>query len=576
MTLQPLPLLLALTLCATSSQAQVSSALLREGDVLTGAPVGHAIATLGSLYANDNGGFVVQTNTSDGSTTLSHAWGSGNGLSPGVLITESTYGPLVQTSFESFIGIAGDGSVSYSATGTGGPAGGFDSVWVDTVPIAVEGDPVNSLPGLFWRFGSRPGITVTGVPYFVGGTTTTSGGSTSNYGLFYGMDPQPVLLGGQLVPGLPFALKTSSSIGFDYRFSALGTHFIIDVLMDSGSTSTDSVMVVSGQGLILGGSLVQEGSPVPVSAGGLPGENWAIFDYMGINESGDYFFTGDTSGPTATDEFILKNGVIVYREGDTVDGHVLTGTMEAAFMNENGQIVYLWDVVDGTGSLEAIFVDDTLVIREGDEVDWDGDGIVDPGHIVTNLGGLAALAIGPDGTVYFTADVDTTSGNLKGFFSTKAPSTALAYCFGDGSGTVCPCGNFGSVGNGCANSTFTSGALLVASGTASVSSSTLVLAGSGLDPNQSGLYFQGENATNGGLGTLLGDGLRCAGGNIKRIQLRQSSAGGTSQTTNDIALKGGAAPGDTKRYQLWYRDAPISICGTGFNLSNGLEVVWGP
>ena len=36
MQLQPLPLLLALTLCATSSQAQVSSALLREGDVLTG------------------------------------------------------------------------------------------------------------------------------------------------------------------------------------------------------------------------------------------------------------------------------------------------------------------------------------------------------------------------------------------------------------------------------------------------------------------------------------------------------------------------------------------------------------
>jgi len=35
------------------------------------------------------------------------------------------------------------------------------------------------------------------------------------------------------------------------------------------------------------------------------------------------------------------------------------------------------------------------------------------------------------------------------------------------------------------------------------------------------------------------------------------------------------APGDVKRYQLWYRDPVTSVCGAQFNLSNGVEVTWG-
>jgi hypothetical protein len=33
--------------------------------------------------------------------------------------------------------------------------------------------------------------------------------------------------------------------------------------------------------------------------------------------------------------------------------------------------------------------------------------------------------------------------------------------------------------------------------------------------------------------------------------------------------------GDTKRYQVWYRDPNGSPCGAQFNLSNGFEIVWG-
>src|SRR5258705_3596873 len=47
------------------------------------------------------------------------------------------------------------------------------------------------------------------------------------------------------------------------------------------------------------------------------------------------------------------------------------------------------------------------------------------------------------------------------------------FCFGDGSGQACPCGNSGSSGHGCQDSNGTGGALLSASGTPSLSADTL-------------------------------------------------------------------------------------------------------
>ena len=150
-----------------------------------------------------------------------------------------------------------------------------------------------------------------------------------------------------------------------------------------------------------------------------------------------------------------------------------------------------------------------------------------------------------------------------------------AYCFGDGSGSPCPCGNSGSAGQGCANGTG-QGGLLGASGSDSVAVDSAVLSGSNLIPGQPGLYFQGDNAVNGGLGVTFGDGLRCAGGAIVRLQVATAGAGGTSATSVPLAATGGVSAGQTKRYQLWYRDPSASPCGTGFNLTNGYEITWAP
>jgi len=158
----------------------------------------------------------------------------------------------------------------------------------------------------------------------------------------------------------------------------------------------------------------------------------------------------------------------------------------------------------------------------------------------------------------------------------------VGYCFGDpGSGTPCPCtnDNDGSVpGSGCANGVFTSGAQLVGSGTASVSNDTLVLTTTHLEPSNSGLYFQADNDLSPGI--VWGDGLQCAGGQLKRIQVRFADATGTSSTTIGISAKAGnVVAGSTKRYQCWYRNTIAPPCGSGvndFNASNGYRVVWQP
>lgn len=197
--------------------------------------------------------------------------------------------------------------------------------------------------------------------------------------------------------------------------------------------------------------------------------------------------------------------------------------------------------------------------------------------------------------VTFSASQSTTTGSFPFYITwtgtcNGAPEFALLsisaglsspcaigtpYCFGDGSATFCPCSNFGYPGRGCANS-IGLGARLAAQGSASIAAADLVLRGQGLIPGQAALYFQGTTRTNAGNGVLFGDGLRCAGGTVVRIQMRVTNPAGSSQTTVDVAAAGLVSPGTTRNYQIWYRDPVGSPCGGIFNLSNGLEISWLP
>ncbi len=392
---------LAFILTAPAAFSQSPTCLLQEG----GALAGETVSSLSNTAVNQQGGFAVTTNTTDGVSTRSRVWGSSNGSAVGVLQTEATIGTYEQTAFESFFGVAGDGTVAYSATVTDTVSGvsSLDSAWLGDVPLAVQGEPIPSLPGQVWRFASRVGVTDDGQPWWVAGINSASG-VNEGAGWFFGTGATPIYRTGDMLTGISAPLD-SSPVDFDSRFSALGRHHIA-ALNTTGVAAPDVFVAIDGAALEVGGGVVGEALAC-LAVGALPGESWDNLDSLGINDRGDWFFSGDTDAAFGVDEILCKNGEILYREGDLVDGVTLTGAMEGAFMDETGTLAYVWDYVGTGGDLEALFIDDRLVLSEGDAVDFDGDGVVDPGAVIANFTGITSMRLAADRVVYVTADIDT-------------------------------------------------------------------------------------------------------------------------------------------------------------------------
>jgi len=162
-------------------------------------------------------------------------------------------------------------------------------------------------------------------------------------------------------------------------------------------------------------------------------------------------------------------------------------------------------------------------------------------------------------------------------FRVELLPNAVPICFGDGSGTACPCGNSGAPGNGCASSVNANGARLSTSGLSSLTADSLVLHGSGM-PDSSALYFQGTNAFAWGAGSAFGDGLRCAGGAVIRLRAVENVAGASQYPRpGDPPITAFQWVGpSTNIYQVWYRNAASFCTSSTFNLTNAVIVWWGP
>lgn len=152
----------------------------------------------------------------------------------------------------------------------------------------------------------------------------------------------------------------------------------------------------------------------------------------------------------------------------------------------------------------------------------------------------------------------------------------VPFCFGDGTGTPCPCGNTGGAGRGCGNSVTAPGAILFYSGTNNLGADDMVLLVGDSVPNTPGLFFSGSSAVAGGFGQTFGDGLLCASGQIRRLEVVVAGFFGDSATTQSMGTLDTLLPGDTRYYQWWYRDTAPLPCGNPFNTSNALEVTWLP
>jgi hypothetical protein len=290
-----------------------------------------------------------------------------------------------------------------------------------------------TMPGFFSTFNSRPTVSGTGIIHWVGGFTDTQGGSTQNRALFAGVGATSLLTGGDFLTGIPDPVGTSSGdIDFDFRVSRSGSLWIDQVRVDT-STTNDGVMAINGMPIMTGGGMMRESLPVPASVGGLPGEAWDNFDFLGISDAGQYLVTGDTDAATAMDEFVSLDGQIILRESTILDldGNpaTLSGSIEGGYLNQDGDWAVIWDVDDVTGSnIEALIFNGEILLVEGDLVDWNGDGVVDGADNngkVANFTGISALTVGArvGGVVniYFTADIDfngtsSSTDDLEGFF----------------------------------------------------------------------------------------------------------------------------------------------------------------
>jgi hypothetical protein len=245
-----------------------------------------------------------------------------------------------------------------------------------------------------------------------------------------------------------------------------------------------------------------------------------------------------------------------------------------------GNFTTSWTVTFLTGTLSVTPLGGSASVT--DLSGTSADSAINSGSITINSAG--DWLVDSDQTSSFSF-VDAGTGisadfTIQGFFYGTAPVTSsgpgTAFCFGDGGGTACPCGNAGGSGEGCANDTG-NGGLLSGTGSASIAANDLVLTATNLVSGP-GLYFQGNNAINGGNGNPFGDGLRCAGGGVIRLEVKFANAANnfTSATTGSISGTGGVSAGQTKRYQLWYRDpSSTAPCQSGFNFTNGYEVTWG-
>ena len=425
---------------------------------------GDVVRALGTrvIHALPNGNFVGVVNTNPqvdgfGNFPGPNSTGAGaeylfgsddRGRTPTAFYRESTinnastgFVDQEQRDFEAGGGIDNNGNISYSAD-VPDPRPGrsqfqIDGLWENEDLVYLEGDviPSGSFAGEFFRSASSVYRSPSGETRWLASIADESFDDTGiATALFRDTTTFDVIIqSGDVIPGLG-AIEIGGLTNLGWSIG--GGHFIAEVDIEPGFTSTDESITVSGAALMTAsGGLVREGQLIPAADGGLPGEVWTGFQHTDVNEAGVAVFGGFTDAPSGMDDVIVVDGEILFREGDVVDGVTLTGLPQGVAINDLGDVAFAW--------ANHLFINGQVIAGLGTAVDRDRDGVTDstigsgvfPGGRleITNL-----PAAGGDGlpVTYFVGDVafmeSGTTIQADAYFR-LAPAPELAGDFnGDG------------------------------------------------------------------------------------------------------------------------------------------------
>jgi Tol biopolymer transport system component len=329
---------------------------------------------------------------------------------------------------------------------------------------------------------------------------------------------------------------------------------------------------------------------VNVSTGGTPGNDGGLFcavsadgRFVAFSSAATNLVPGDTNG---NEDVFVRDRQLGTTERVSVDSNGMQANQLSynPSISPDGRFVAFQSTANNlvpgdTGWFFDVFVHDRL---SGATTRASVDSSGAPGNLASVEPVMSA-----DGryVVFESQASNLVSGDTNVFRDIfvrdrGSASAFVSLCFGDGTGAACPCGNTGSPASGCDNSAAAGGAVLAASGIASLSSDAAQLSSSGELPSALSIVLQGSTLV---APVAFGDGLRCAGGHLERLYMKQASGGvvtvpqaGDPPISARSAALGDPIPfGGTRAYQTYYRDPHLGSCPFGFNATNAVAIAWG-